>query len=266
MSSFFNMEPPRAAMPKARAAAERALALDGQLAEAHISLAYNSFTYEWDWPAATAHVDRALTLDREAVVNHSYYPFYLTVAGRFAEAVGVARRAFDRDPLSASRSHTLAVQLALAGRPDEAIEECRRTIGLDPNFAVAYDVLGTLLAGKGMYQEGLSALQQAAALTRGAPMSIAGLGDVQARLGHRDEARRILQQLSEASKERYTPALAFAIVHLGLEEKDQALSWLEKAYEERFNRLAYLRREQMWQPLRQDPRFQDLLRRINLPE
>jgi TolB-like protein/Tfp pilus assembly protein PilF len=264
--SFFNMEPPREAMPKAKAAAEQALKIDDELAEAHISLAYNSFTYEWDWPAATGHFDRALALDRDAVMNHAYYPFYLTVAGRPEEAVNVARAAFERDPLSASRSHTLAVQLALAGRRDEAIEECRRTIGLDANFAVAHEVLGGLLAGKGLYAEALTAMQQAVALTRGSAMSLANLGHVQARLGRPEEARRILQQLSTTSKARYTPALAFAVVHLGLGEHDEALSWLEKAYEERFNRLAYLRREPIWDPVRHDPRFQELLRRIDLPE
>lgn len=264
--SFFNMEPPREAMPKAKAAAERALMIDGELAEAHISLGYAAFTYEWDWPAATKHFDRALALDREVVMNHSNYPFYLTVGGRSDEAVDVARRAFERDPLSASRSHTLAVQLALADRRDEAIKECRRTIDLDPGFAVAYDVLGGLLAAEGNHQESLPVLQQAVTLSRGAALSLANLGHVQARLGRRDDAQRILQQLSQAAKERYVPALAFAVVHLGLGEDDQALDWLEKAYAERFNRLAYLRREPMWQPLRQNPRFQDLLRRINLPE
>ena len=266
MGSFFNMEAPREAMPKARSAAEKALAIDDQLAEAHISLAYSAFTYEWDWPAATAHFDRALALDREAVLNSNSYPFYLTVAGRADEAVDVARRAVDRDPLSASRSHILAVQLLLNGRRDEAIEECRRTIGLDPNFAVAHEVLGALLAGKGLYPEALDAAQQAVALSRGAAMSLATVGSVQARLGQEAEARRILQQLSEASKQRYTPGFAFAIVHLGLGEHDQALTWLEKAYEERFPRLAYLRREAVWAPLRANPRFQDLLRRIGLPE
>ena len=109
-------------------------------------------------------------------------------------------------------------------------------------------------------------LQRAVTLSRGAGMSLANLGHVQARLGQHDEARKILQQLSQTSGERYVPALAFATVHLGLGEDEAALDWLEKAYAERFNRLAYLRREPMWQALRQNPRFQDLLRRINLPE
>jgi eukaryotic-like serine/threonine-protein kinase len=266
MMSFFNIVPPRAAMPKAKAAAAKALEIDSSLAEAHISLAYASFTYDWDWPAATRHYDQALALNREAVISHSYYPFYLTVAGRSEEAIGVARRMVERDPVSASLSHTLAVQFALSKHPDEAIEECRRTIELDPSFVVAYDVLGGTLASKGMYREALPEAEKAVALSRGAAMFTADLGYVRARLGQREEARGILRQLAEAAKERYTPALAFAVVHVGLGENDQALNWLEKAYEERFNRLAYLRREPVWDTLRPDPRFIDLLRRINLPE
>ena len=266
MMSFFNIVPPRAAMPKAKAAAAKALEIDGGLAEAHISLGYASFTYDWDWPAAVSHYDRAIALNREAVNNHSYYPFYLTVGGRFEEAIGVARRNVDRDPVSAALSHTLAVQLSLARHLDESIEEGRRTIELDPSFAVAYDVLGGTLASKRMYREALPEVEKAVALSRGAAMFTADLGYLRARLGQREEARGILRQLAEAAKERYTPALAFAVVHLGLGENDQALNWLEKAYEERFNRLAYLRREPVWDPLRPDPRFADLLRRINLPE
>jgi tetratricopeptide (TPR) repeat protein len=264
--SFFNMVPPREAMPKAKDSAAKALEIDGNLAEAHISLAYASFTYDWDWPAATRHFDQAIALNREAVMNHAYYPFYLTVAGRFEEAVSVARRALDRDPVSASLSHTLAVQLALSRRFEEAIEECRRTIDLDPNSAVAFDVLGYLFAAKGMYLEAVPAIEKAVALNRGAAQSVAYLGYVRARLGQREEARRILQQLAAASKGRYTPAAAYALVSVGLGENDQALSWLEKAYEERVNRLAYLRREPVWDPLRQDPRFEDLVRRIGLPQ
>ena len=264
--SFFNIVPPSAAMPKAKAAAAKALEIDSSLAEAHISLAYASFTYDWDWAAATRHFDRALALNREAVLNHSYYAFYLSVAGRLEEAVSVARRALERDPVSASLSHALAVQWVLSRHLDEGIDESRRTIELDPAFAPAHDVLGMALATKGMYRDALTEIEKAVALTRGGAIPTADLGYVRARLGQRDEARQILRQLADASKERYTPAMAFAIVHVGLGENDQALNWLEKAAEERFNRLAYLRREPTWDPLASDPRFVDLLRRINLPQ
>ena len=124
------------AMPKAKASAQRALEIDPDLADAHVSLAYASFTYSWDWPAATKHFDRALAFNRLTVENHTYYPFYLTVGGRSAEAIDVARRALDRNPVSASMSHNLAVQLALSRQPDAAFAECRRTLDLDPNFVV----------------------------------------------------------------------------------------------------------------------------------
>ena len=123
------------AMPKAKASAQRALEIDPDLADAHVSLAYASFTYDWDWPAATRHFDRALALNPPTVENHVYYPFYLTVGGRSAEAIAVARRALERNPVSASLSHNLAVQLALSrDNSTLAIEECRRTLDLDPSF------------------------------------------------------------------------------------------------------------------------------------
>jgi eukaryotic-like serine/threonine-protein kinase len=266
LMSFLNVVPPREAMPKAKAAAAKALEIDPNLAEAHISLGYASFTYDWDWPAATKHFTQAIALNREAVMNHGYYPFYLTVAGRYEEAISTAKRAVDRDPVSAAVSHTLAVQLALARRFDEAIQECRRTIDLDPNFVVAHDVLGGLLATKGMNREAVAELEKAVALSRGAAMPLASLGYVRARFGDRAEARRVLEQLETASKVRYTPALAFALVQFGLGDKDQAFGSLERAYDERFNRLAYLRREPVWDALRPDPRFKELVRRIGLPE
>ena len=266
LMSFFNIVPPREAMPKAKAAAAKALEIDGGLAEAHISLAYASFTYDWDWPAATRHSDRAIALNREAAMSHSYYPFYLSVAGRAEEAISVARQNVERDPVSAALSHTLAVQQVLARHFDQAIEECHRTLELDPSYAVAHDVLGGTLAAKGMYREAIPAAEKAVALSGGAPMFAATLGYARARLGQREEARQILRQLADAAKEQYTPSMAFAVVHVGLGENDQALNWLEKAYEERFNRLAYLRLEPVWDALRPDPRFTDLLRRINLPQ
>ena len=264
-ASFLNVMRPSDAMPKAKASAQRALEIDPDLADAHVSLAYASFTYDWDWPAATTHFERALALNRLAVENHSYYPFYLTVGGRYAEAVAAARGALERNPVSASMSHTLAVQLALSRQYDAAIEECRRTLDLDPNFGLAYDVMAANFAGKGMFREALSSIQKATALSPGNVISRATLGYVLANLEQRQEALQILEQLAASSKQRYTPAQAFAIVYTGLGDKDQAFAWLDKAYEERSNRLAYLKVEPTWDPIRSDPRFDELLRRIGLP-
>jgi serine/threonine-protein kinase len=265
IQSFFNALPPREVMPRAVAAATRALEIDDRLAEAHISLAYASLTYDWDWTAATSHVDRARELNPSAVENHTYYPFYLTVGRRPEEAIRAAERALARDPLSAALSHNRAVQLSLAGQYDAAIDECRRTIDLDPSFAVAYEVMAASYGAKGMYREALPLIENASRLNPGNAMSLALLGYVRANLKQDREARQVLEQLAASAHERYIPALAFAAVHVGLGDKDQAFAWLEKAYEERANRLAYLAFEPTWDRLRPDPRFDDLLRRIGLP-
>ncbi len=266
MISFFSVLPPREAMPKAKAAASKALEIDDGLAEAHLSLLWASFTYDWDWPAATRHLEQAMALNAAAVNEVAAYPFYLTIAGRQDEAISVARRASELDPVSAARSHTLSVQLLLARHFDEAISECRRTIELDRDFSVAYEVLAGALAAKGLYRDALPFAEKAVELSPHNAMSRAYLGYIYGRLGTRARALGIVDELTTASKERFIPALSFAVVFTGLGQKDQAFAWLDKAYEQRFNRLAYLKREPVWDSLRSDSRFDDILRRIGLPE
>jgi TolB-like protein/Tfp pilus assembly protein PilF len=263
--SFFDVVPPREAMPKAKAAAARALETDNRLGEAHVSLGYVSYMYDWDWPAAGKHFEQALTLNPAYSRAHTFYPFYLSSLGRSEEALAVAKHALDLDPASPAVSHSLAVQLYLARQFDQAIEQSHKTLELDPNFAISYATLGEVYVSKGMYREGLSTLKKYSALSRGRAMSLALLGHAQARLGERSEALHILEQLEAASKERYTPAVSFAAVYAGLGEKDQAFAWLEKAYGERTSRLGYLKVEPLWDPLRCDPRFANLVRRIGLP-
>ena len=148
-ASFSNAFPPRDIMPNAEAAATRALEIDPDLADAHISLGYASFTYDWDWSAAVSHFERARALNRAVLESHPYYAFYLTVSGRHEEAIRTVQRAVEADPTSASLSHTLSVQLSLAGRFEDGINECRRTIDLDPNFALAYQVMASDYAALG---------------------------------------------------------------------------------------------------------------------
>lgn len=185
---------------------------------------------------------------------------------RILEKLGAAWERSTRPRTRVSGASSRSSSFPRSRRFDEGIEECRRTIELDPNFAFAYKVLGETLSAKGMHSEALSSIRKAAALSGGAALSLAYLGYVQARLGHEAKARRLLQKLTGSSNERYTPSVAPAIVHLGLGENGRALDWLEKAYEERSIRLAYLRREPVWDALREEPRFKDLLRRIHLPE
>ena len=177
----------------------------------------------------------------------------------------MAKRALDLDPASPAVSHSLAVQLYLARKFDRAIEQAHHTLEMDANFAISYAVLGEVYLAKGMYREGLSALEKYSALSRRSATSLALLGYSHARLGERKEALRMIEELKAASQQSLVPALFVALVYAGLEDKDQAFIWLEKAYEERFNRLAYLKVEALWDPLRSDPRFADLLRRVGIP-
>ncbi len=227
--SFFNVFPPSDVMPKAKAAAEKSLAIDDHLGEAHVSLGYVSFTYDFDWTAAGKHFDQAIALNPTYTRTHSFYPLYLSSKGLSDQAIAVATAALELDPASPGNSHTLAVQLFLAGRFDQAIDQCRKTIELDPTVAVAYSVIGQSYSGKAMDGEGLPADEKYLELSRDSAMSIALLGYTHARLGERGKAFHALEQLSAASKQSYTPAFAFAWVYTGLEDKEHAFEWLEKA-------------------------------------
>ncbi len=263
--SFFNVVAPREAMPKAKAAAVKGLEIDEDLAEAHVSLGYVSFTYDGDWPAAGKHFELAHTLNPAYSSTHTFYALYLSSLGRSEEALEVAKRALDLDPASPAVSHSLAVQLYLGRKFDRAIEQAHHTLEMEANFAISYAVLGEVYLAKGMYRAGLSALEKYSVLSRRNATSLALLGYSHARLGERKEALRMIEELKVASQQSLARALFVALVYAGLEDKDQAFVWLEKAYEERFNRLAYLKVEALWDPLRSDSRFSDLLRRVGIP-
>jgi len=264
--SFFNMVAPRDAMPRAKAAAAKALEIDDHLAEAHVSLGYMSYAYDWDWPAAGRHFDQALALDPAYTRAHIFYPFYLSSRGQSQEAVTVAKSALDLDPASPSLSHSLAVQFYLTRQFDQAIEQCRKTLEMDPNFAVAYAVLGQTYLAKGMNSEAAPVLEKYSALSQGSVDSLALLGYSQARRGKKSQALRTIDELKETSKNSFVPAFYFALVYAALEDKDQAFMWLEKGYDERFARFAYLKLEALWDPLRSDERFRDLVRRVGIPQ
>ena len=262
--AFFTVFPPREVVPKAKAAAVKALEIDANLAEAHVSLGWAGFTYDLDWPAAGKHFERALVLNPAYPVAHSFYSLYLGALGRSEEGLTEAKRALDLDPVSPAVLHYVVVQLYMARRFDEAIEQCKKTMELDSSFTPAHRVLAEVYAAKGMYCESLAEYEKYATLSGGSPGSTAFVGYAHARLGQNKQAVRVLDQLGVASKQRYVPALSFAVVYVGLGEHDQAFLWLEKAYDERTNSLAYLKVQATWDPLRSDPRFTDLLCRIGL--
>ncbi len=263
--SFYNVFPPREVMPKAKVEAEKALQIDNTLGEAHVSVGYISFAYDFDWRLAGKHFDEALALNPAYTRTHKYYSFYFSSLGRTREAIALANSAAQLDPISPALSNNLAAQLYLAREFDQAIGECRRTLEMDPNYATALMVIGQAYAAKGMYREALQEFDKYRTLSRGSAASVALSGYAHAMSGDRSQAVKLLEELSAASKQRYTPAFYFALVYAGLGDKDQAFTWLDKAYEERFTRLAYLKQEAFWDPLRSDPRFAVVLRRIGIP-
>jgi len=266
LASFLNAFPPREVMLKAKAAAAKALEIDNGLAEAYVSLAYASFTYDWDWIAAGSYFQQALALNPSYVRTHAFYPLYLSSLGRFEEAVATAKNSLDLDPASPAGSHVLAVQLYLSRQFDLAIQQCHKTLEMDPHYAVAYALLGQAYASQGCNREAVPDLHKCLEVSRGGAPALALLGYVHARLGERDQALRMLDQLEALSKRSFVTAFFIALVYAGLEDKDQAFLWLEKAREEQFNRLAYLKVEALWDPLRSDPRFAELLRRVRIPQ
>jgi serine/threonine protein kinase/tetratricopeptide (TPR) repeat protein len=264
-ASFLNVFPPVEMMPKAKAAAAKALEIDDTLAEAHVSLGYSSFGFDWDWTAAGKHFERAFALNPRSIPYHLYYPLYIASLGRFEEALAVANRAVDLDPASPSASHLLSVQLYVARKFDEAIQECQRTLEMAPDLFLVYMVRAQAHAGKGLYREGLSDLDESPAVSRGSTWFVSFRGYLHGLLGERSQALQMIEELSALSKQRFVPAFYFALVYAGLEDKDQAFTWLEKACEERFIRLVYLNIEEFWDPLRFDPRFAQLVRRVGIP-
>src|ERR1700736_5167572 len=267
MLGFWGVLPPGEMWPKGKAAALKALELDDNLAEAHVSLGWVSFTYDWDWPAAEKHFERALALNPTSpAAHHWWHSIYLGALGRSDEALAEAKRALDLDPVSPVINHNVAEQLYRARQFDRAIEQCRKTLEMDPSFPQTHSLLGRAYLAKGMYREALAEMEKYLALSPRNPAALASLAYAHARSGERSQALRVLDELRALSKQRHVPSYWFAIVYAGLDEKDQAFAWLEKAYEERDGSLPMLNANPAWDPLRSDPRFADLVRRVGLPQ
>src|SRR6058998_3233954 len=253
---------PREGMPKARAAALKALALEPSLAEAHASLGDQLCFYDWDAPAAERELRRAIELNPSLAIAHFVYSHCLASHGRLDEALAEARRAHELDPLNSGVATGLPWALYAARRYDEAIAGQLKSLDLDPGFAWGHMILALALTAKGRYAEALAESRKMAALAGDAPNFVGILGYVAGRAGERAEAQRILTAL-----ERRPPgnrAFAIALVHLGLGNNDQALRWLQTAYQERSEWLLFFTPAPLFDLLRSDPRFSALMRKIGV--
>lgn len=261
---YYSASSPQEVMPKAKAAAVKALALDETLAEAHTSLGYIHYVYEWDWSRAEKEFKRAIKLNPNYATGHHWYAFELSATSRHEEAIAEIRVAQELDPLSLIINTEVGWAYYFAHQYDKAIKQYRAAIEFEPSFSVAHLFLAEAYTQKGMYQEAIAELQKAVELSGGSPLMRGVLGHVFARADRRDEARAIMDELEQLSEQRHISPFIIALIYAGLEEKDQAFHWLEQAYEQKSMFLPWINVEPMLNSLRDDERFTDLLHRIGL--
>jgi TolB-like protein/Flp pilus assembly protein TadD len=257
--------PPNEVCGKAKGMARQALELDPSLAEAHASLAFANMA-DYDYRAAEAGFERSIELNPRYATAREWFGFYLGLMGRYEEAYAEFKRAIRLDPISII-IHTMFGFVQIFGRRyDRAIEQAEKTLALDPNFAVAHGTLGWANVYKSLHEPAIAALRKTVELSHGAPLYIAWLGEAYASAGEVDEARKILNQLDELSKQRYVTPFGIGRIYAALGEKDEAFRWLEAAYRKRDMRMSFLKTDPGLDNLRSDPRFQDLMRRMNFVE
>ena len=263
--AVFSFAAPQEVMPMAKEAALKALAIDETVADAHFTLAYVLELFEWNWTGAEREYRRALALNPGDTLARGNYALLLGKVRRADDSVAEAQHAIERDPLSLVPHFMLAQVLYLARRFHEAMAEAHAGIELEPAYHLFHWLLGWALGGLGRYDEAVEALRQATILAPGDPTAQAFLGWALALAGHRQEALTILGDLERRRTQEYFSGFLVAMVNVGLGEREQAISWLQKAAEERDALLPFLNTWPAVDPLRPDPRFQALLRRMNFP-
>jgi len=254
---------PRDCYPKAKAAAKKALELDDNLAEAHTTLAIAIWLYDFDFSQANREFQRAIELNPNYATGHQQYGnITLSALGRFDDAIAEGKRAVELDPLSLVINTDLAVDYHYARRYDEAIAQFRKTLEMDPGYYFAYVNLGQALEMKGARDSAIAQYHKARALNDD-PSVLGLLAHIYAASGNKTEAMKILEQLKELSKQRYVAAYSFALVYLGLGDKEEALRWLEQSYQDRSGSdVGWIRVDPLLDPLRSDPRFEALAEKI----
>jgi serine/threonine-protein kinase len=251
-------------LTRARAYARQALALDDTLAEAHTSLGWVLFIYDWDWHGGARTFRRAVELNPGYATAHQWYSFVLAALGQLDQALVEGHTALELDPASVSIRRSLGWLYYYNRRFDTALEHLRRAISMNPTSQETYRLLGIALALQGAYDQAERALREAVAIPEETAYAAASLGYVLARRGDRAAAETILAELETLARTEYVSPVAFQMIHLGLGNHDQAFAWLERAYEARRGWLAYLKVEPMLDPLRDDRRFTEFVRRMRL--
>jgi TolB-like protein/DNA-binding winged helix-turn-helix (wHTH) protein len=254
-------KPPKEAFPEARAAALKALELDEMLSEGHAALGYVRLNFDWDWAGAEREFRRALELGPSSTDAHDRYATYLIAVGRFDQGISEAKQALALDPPSRYTNVHLGWIYMMARRYDDAIDRCKKTLELDPNQEFARTTLRWSYTLKGMYPEAFAEYERP-----GGPITDGPMGYLYAVMGKRGEALKMIESMKSLSTKGYVDPYDMALPYAGLGDKDQAMKWLTKAFDERSAEMPQLKVEPFFDGLRSDPRFHDLVRRMNFPQ
>src|SRR5713226_2697 len=255
---------PIEAFPKAKANAQKALELDTDLAEAHVSLGFSALAYDWNYAEAEREFRKAIELRPDYATAHQYYAYYLTAMGNVEQAIAERKRAVSIEPKSPLLNTALGEEYYQARRFSDSIGPNQQALSIDPHYPDAIINIGRAYEQIGMYPQAQQAYQSILAFAPHDPALLALLGHLDAVSGQQAKARGIISQLQQMSGSQYVPSLYVALIYIGLRDNDQAFAWLDKAYEERSEYLVYLPTEPMADPLRSDPRFPALLERLGL--
>src|SRR5215467_2241012 len=263
--AVFGWFPANDMMPKGEAAAHKALEIDPNLGEAYTGLAMATFYYDRDPPSAEKYFKQSIALNPSFPTAHQWYSLYLSAVGRPEEAMAEAKKALELDPLSLPVQYQVATVYYSAGRYDESIREGRKSVEMDPGFPLTHWALARAYMAKGMYSDAVPELQKLENLSPGS-FGLANLTYTYGRAGQRNEALHGLGMLQERSRNGYVPAYFFALAYTGLGQKDQAFKYLDQALMNRESQMLFLKIDAVWEPLRSDARFGELVRRAGLPQ
>ena len=261
---YYDLLPSKDAFPKARDAANKALELDETLAEAHTSLAWIKTFFEWDWSGAQRSYKRAIELNPSYATAHHWYAALLGTIGRHNESIAEAKRAQELDPASVAISCSLGGMFLFARRYDKSIEELQKAIELDPNFYIPHWYLTYPYAMKGLHDEAIAEAHKALKLSGGSLRMKGVLSYAYAVSGKQAEAKNLIVEINKLSKQTYISPFGMALIYVALGEKDKAFELLETAYEQRDHWLYQLKVVAYLDSLRPDPRFKEMLRKMNL--
>ncbi len=260
--SLYGNVTPIESFPKAKEAAKKAISLDETLGEAHNSLAYAIYRYDWDHAEAEREFKRAIELNPNYATAHFWYSEILMIQARFDEAFEEMNLALELDPVSLIINSALGLLYNYAGQPEKAVQQCLKTLEMQPNFAHAHSILSMAYILLEKFPEAIAERKKALELSENSSFYMSNLGWTYAQAGRIDEANKIIEELKDLSKTRYVSPFPIALVYVGLGENDKAFEWLERAYKERSEILSFGRANPFLDPIRADPRFSTLMKKV----